>query len=78
VQCHKVYLAIKDSGLDYNRAWVWINTSSYFMEKIMLIDRRQTQNIYEFSKIKTDQGISDLEFRFDPGKQAGITIYDER
>jgi outer membrane lipoprotein-sorting protein len=78
VNCHKVYLAIKDPGLDYNQAYVWINASSYFMEKTVLIDRRQTQTTYEFSDVKTDQDLSDSEFRFDPGKHTDITIFDER
>lgn len=78
VNCHKIYLAIKDSGLDFNQAYVWINTSNYFLEKTVLIDRRQTNNIYEFSNVKTDQGLSNLDFRFDPEKHKGVAIFDER
>lgn len=78
VKCHKIYLAIKDKNLDYNQAYLWINTSNHFLEKTILIDRRQTQNIYEFSEVKTDQGLSNLDFRFDAGKHQGVDVYDER
>jgi outer membrane lipoprotein-sorting protein len=78
VNCHKIFLAIKDPNLDFNQAYVWINTSNNFLEKTMLIDRRQTQNIYEFSNVKTDQGLSNLDFRFDVSKYNGIDVFDER
>jgi outer membrane lipoprotein-sorting protein len=76
VETEKIFLAIQDPELDYNRAYVWINKDTKILEKVLLIDRRQTQTIFEFSNIKTDTGISDDTFQFDKDSFEG-EIYDE-
>ena len=77
VSCHKIFLAVKDPTLDYNQAFVWINTRTQLLEKVSLIDRKQTQTTYEFSNIKTNTGMSDADFKFELTKYPGIHVYDE-
>ncbi|GAB4414675.1 MAG: hypothetical protein OHK0039_22700 [Bacteroidia bacterium] len=74
--CERIYLAITDPSLDYNQAYVWINAASMLIEKVALIDRKQTTTTYEFWDIKTNNGFSDSDFRFDPSKYPGVVIYD--
>jgi outer membrane lipoprotein-sorting protein len=78
VSCHKIYLALSDRSIEYNQAYLWINTKTQMLEKATLIDRRQTSTTYEFSEIKTNLGLADGDFRFQPSKYAGIRVYDER
>ncbi|MCB0836956.1 MAG: outer membrane lipoprotein carrier protein LolA [Bacteroidetes bacterium] len=76
VETEKIFLVMQDPELDYNRAYVWINKRTKILEKVLLIDRRQTQTIYEFSNIKTDTGVSDSAFNFNEKGFKG-EIYDE-
>ena len=76
VETEKIFLAIKNPDLDYNRAYVWINKRTKILEKVLLIDRRQTQTIYEFSNIKTNTGVLDSAFNFNEKDFPG-EIYDE-
>ena len=76
--CHKIFLASRDRNLDYNQAYLWINTRTKILEKASLIDRRQTRTTYEFSKIKTNTGLSQSAFVFNPSVHPGVDIYDER
>ncbi|MEL6650744.1 MAG: outer membrane lipoprotein carrier protein LolA [Bacteroidota bacterium] len=78
VKCHRIYIAIKDPSLEFNQAIVWINAKTNFLEKTALIDRKQTRNVYEFSSVKTDQGLSNLDFRFDIDAHGDCDVYDER
>lgn len=78
VACHKIFMAIQSDELDYNQAYVWINKKTKFLEKVVLVDRRQTQTIYEFLDIKTNVGFGDTEFEFDAKQYRGVTTYDER
>lgn len=80
VKCHRIFVAIKDANLDYNQAIVWINTKTSFLEKTALIDRRQTRSVYEFSSVLTDQGLSNLTFRFDADAytDCDVDVFDER
>ncbi|MDX2250194.1 MAG: outer membrane lipoprotein carrier protein LolA [Bacteroidia bacterium] len=78
VVCHKIFMAIQSDELDYNQAYVWINKKTKFLEKVVLVDRKQTQTIYEFYDIKTNVGFGDVEFEFDPKQYRGVNIYDER
>ena len=77
VNCHKIFLAVKDASLDYNQAMVWVNSSTQLLEKVSLIDRKQTQTTYELSNIKTNMGMPDSDFRFDHKKYPDIPVYDE-
>ena len=77
-KCHKIYLAVKDQSLEYNQANVWINVSSKMLEKVSLIDRKQTVTTYEFSSISTNRGLSDKDFQFDINKHSDVDVYDER
>jgi outer membrane lipoprotein carrier protein len=77
-ECHKIFLAIKDPSVDYNQAYLWINTRTRLLEKVSLIDRRQTTTIFEFLDLKTNTGLSIADFRFDPAKHEGVEVYDER
>ena len=77
-QCHKIFLASTDRGQDYNQAYLWINARTKILEKATLIDRRQTRTTYEFSKIKTNTGLTSAAFVFNPKGHPGVDIYDER
>lgn len=76
--CHKIYLAIQDEDLDYNQAYVWINQKTKMLEKVSLIDRKQTTTTYEFIDIRTNLGLSDGTFKFDKLKHPKVTEYDDR
>lgn len=78
VKCHRIFVAIKDPNLEFNQAIVWINTKTNFLEKTALIDRRQTRSIYEFSSVAMDQGLSNLDFRFDVDAHPKCEVFDER
>ena len=77
-KCHKIYLAVKDPSLEYNQAQIWINMTSKMLEKVSLIDRKQTVTTYEFSSISTNRGLSDDAFRFNIKAHEGVDVYDER
>ncbi|MBX7242785.1 MAG: outer-membrane lipoprotein carrier protein LolA [Bacteroidia bacterium] len=77
IACFKIYIASTSSKSDYNQVRLWINKNSHYLEKAELTDRRQVKTIYEFSNIKTNNGLSDNEFRFDVAKHPGVQVYDE-
>ncbi len=76
--CHKIFLAVNDPALDYHQAHVWVNTSTKLLEKVALVDRKQTKTTYEFSDIEVNQGLSGSVFRFNSGEHPGVDVYDER
>ena len=76
--CHKIFLAVNDPSLDYHQAHVWINTSTKLLEKVALVDRKQTKTTYEFSAIQVDQGLVTNEFQFKNSEHPGVDVYDER
>ena len=76
VNTAKIYLKIQDPDLDYNQAYVWVNTRTNILEKVLLIDRRQTQAIYEFINIKINTGFDRSEFEFDTDSFEG-DVYDD-
>ncbi|MEZ4827665.1 MAG: outer membrane lipoprotein carrier protein LolA [Bacteroidia bacterium] len=78
VACHKIFMAIQSDELDYNQAYVWINKKTKFLEKVVLIDRKQTQTVYEFLDIRTNVGFGDADFEFDAKQYKGVKTYDER
>lgn len=79
VRCHKVFLAIQDSELDYNRAYIWINKKTKLLEKLSVINRNQTMATYEFSSIKTNIGYELRDFQLDVKTlPKGVEVYDER
>ncbi len=61
----QIYLAISNPEVAYNNATFWINQTSKFLEKVVIIDENQTTITYAFSNFKTDQGLSDSTFVFD-------------
>lgn len=77
-KCYKIFLAIKDQSLDYNRAHLWINKKNNLLEQVSLIDRRQTATTYEFSNIKTNSGFTETTFQLDVSKLSGVDVFDER
>lgn len=77
-KCHRIFLGVKDPNLEYNQAYIWINMSSKMLEKVSLIDRKQTVTTYEFSGISTNKGLSDDAFRFNTSDHGNVTVYDER
>ena len=79
VMCHKVFLAIQDPSLEYNRAYVWINKKTKLLEKLTVINRNQTMTTYEFASIKTNVGFKDGDFQLDvQGLPSDVEVYDER
>lgn len=77
--CHKVFLAISDPDLEYNRAYIWVNKKTKLLEKLSVINRNQTMTTYEFSQIKTNVGFSDGDFQLDVKQlPSGVEVYDER
>lgn len=78
VACHKVFLAVQSDELDYNQAYVWINKKTKFMEKVVLIDRKQTQTTFEFSTINTNVGFEESDFQFNVKEHSDVPVYDER
>ncbi len=77
-QQHKILLNSSDEEVDYNRVTIWINKKTLFIEKVSLIDRNQTTEDIEISNIKTNNGFSISDFRFDESKHPDVDIYDER
>ncbi|MFN0201676.1 MAG: LolA family protein [Bacteroidia bacterium] len=75
--CHRIDLASTNKKLDYNQAKLWINTKTNFLEKVTLVDRRQTQTTYEFSNVKMNNGLSDKEFEFNAAAYPKVKVYDE-
>lgn len=78
VTCHKIFLAVNDPTLDYHQAHVWINTSTKLMEKVALVDRKQTKTTYEFKDTQVNKGLQDAMFRFNQANYPGVEVYDER
>ncbi|RMG64585.1 MAG: outer membrane lipoprotein carrier protein LolA [Bacteroidetes bacterium] len=78
ITCDKIYLAIQDDDLDYNQAYVWVNPRTLLLEKVALIDRRQTTTTYEFVGLRANLGFAEGQFRFDPARHPGVTVLDER
>lgn len=74
---HKIYLAATDKNLEFNQARMWVNRSTKLLEKAVVTNRRQISTIYEFSNIKTNQGLPASTFVFDTTKFGG-DVYDER
>ncbi|MEO0468508.1 MAG: outer membrane lipoprotein carrier protein LolA [Bacteroidota bacterium] len=77
IKCDKIFLAVKDPSLDYNRATLWVSQKDKFLVKAVLTDRKQTSTTYGFSDIKVNQGLSTSNFQFDPSKHPGVVVYDE-
>ncbi|MEL6670982.1 MAG: outer membrane lipoprotein carrier protein LolA [Bacteroidota bacterium] len=75
VPCHKIFLVVKDPSLEYNQAYIWVNTKTKLLEKVVQIDRKQTKTTYEFSGIRANTGLSDTDFRFNPKAHPGVQIY---
>lgn len=78
ITCDKIYLDIQDHSMDYNQAYVWINPKTLLLEKVALIDRKQTTTTYEFTNLRTNVGLRDQDFRFDASRHPGVTVLDER
>lgn len=78
VSCHKIFLAVNDPSLDYHQAHVWINTSTNLLEKVAMVDRKQTKTTYEFSDIRTNQGLANEVFQFNKEEHGNPEVYDER
>ena len=76
--CHKIFLAVSDPALDYNQAHVWINAATNLLEKVTMVDRKQTKTTYEFSRIVVDQGLANNVFQFSHSAHPGVDVYDER
>ena len=77
IKCDKIFLAVKDPSLDYNRATLWVSQKDKFLVRAVLTDRRQTSTTYSFSNIKVNQSLSTATFQFDPSKHPGVVVYDE-
>jgi outer membrane lipoprotein-sorting protein len=75
---HKIYLSSMDQALDYNQIKLWINKDTRFLEKAVLIDRRQTITTMEFWDIRTNNSFSEASFRFDESGYPKMNVYDER
>lgn len=75
---HKIFLAATDDAVDYNQVKLWINKKTNFLEKAVLIDRRQTVTTMEFSNISINNGLKDSIFRFDQSMHSNVDVYDER
>ncbi|WP_339926491.1 outer membrane lipoprotein carrier protein LolA [uncultured Cyclobacterium sp.] len=73
----QIYLEFSNPELDYHKARLWIDEASKILEKIVLVNRRQTISTYQFTNIKTDQGLPESTFVFDIENFNG-EIYDER
>lgn len=65
---HKVFIPLSDSKLDHSRAVVWIHPETFFMSKVVLMDRQQTTTTYWFFDIVEIADASGLEFNFNPDK----------
>lgn len=77
--CYKIFLAIKDASLDYNRAMVWINKRTKMLEMAALTNRRQAVTTYEFKNIKTNTGYTNETFQLDLAKlPKSVEVFDER
>lgn len=76
VKCHKIFLTLNDPKLDYDQAYLWINTDNELPEKVVMIDKRQTRTTFEFISMKTDLGLSIADFRYEVPN--GKKIIDER
>ncbi|MDP5168727.1 MAG: outer membrane lipoprotein carrier protein LolA [Bacteroidia bacterium] len=76
--CHKIFLAVTDPALDYHQAHVWINTTTKLLEKVALVDKKQTKTTYEFSNIEVNKGLNNEIFKFKSSDHPGVDIYDER
>jgi outer membrane lipoprotein-sorting protein len=74
---HKIYIAATDKNLEFNQARMWINRSTNLLEKAVITNRRQINTIFEFSNIKTNQGLPPSTFVFDTANFKG-DVYDER
>jgi outer membrane lipoprotein-sorting protein len=61
----QIYLPLSNPEQEYSQARFWINPSTKLIEKIVLVDRRQTVTTYEFSNIRMNQGLTESTFVFD-------------
>lgn len=50
----QIYIAITNPELEFNQVWYWINQTTKFPEKIVLINRMQTKTTYAFSNQRID------------------------
>jgi hypothetical protein len=50
----QIYLPVNNPEQDFTQAMFWINPDTKLIEKIVLIDRRQTVTTYELSNIQVN------------------------
>lgn len=72
----KVSLSSGNTDLGFHRINIWINASTHFPEKIVTLDRRQTEIPYEFTNLSVDQNLPESTFVFHSSSFQEI-IWDE-
>ncbi len=75
---HKILLTSLDKDLEYNQVTLWVNASTKLLDKAILLDRNQTQEIITFRDMKTNLGFSTTDFQFNSSKHPDVEVYDER
>ena len=75
---HKILLSSLDQDLEYNQVTLWVNAKTKLLDKAILLDRNQTEEIITFQNLKTNLGYSMTDFQFNAAKFPGVDVYDER
>ena len=75
---HKILLTSLDKDLEYNQVTLWVNAKTKLLDKAILLDRNQTQEIITFQNMKTNLGFSATDFQFNSAMHPGVEVYDER
>ena len=77
VKCHKIFLAITDPKVDYDQAYLWVNTENELPEKVVMIDKKNARTTFEFSNMETNVGLEVTDFIFKTPKGVDVEIFDE-
>ena len=75
---HKVSLFMQDDDSDVWKVEMWINKSTKLIDKAVMHGRNGSIYKYQLNKIKTNAGLSDSKFTFDPNAHDGIYTNDLR
>ncbi|TAE52562.1 MAG: outer membrane lipoprotein carrier protein LolA [Bacteroidetes bacterium] len=75
---YKISITIHDSYSEYSQAYLWINKKTQMAERITLVNRKQSTTTYEFSDVRTNNGIEDSAFRLEPSRLTGVNVMDRR
>ena len=71
---HKITVFITDDKSEIFKAEIWIGKQSELLEKGILFGKNGSEYKYDLKNMKTNVGLTDSEFVFEPGKHPGVYV----